>query len=438
MDDRQILERIFRSAVAAVDPYRACLPHLEKVRERLQTGAFQRVVVAGFGKGALRMARAAEAILGPAISAGLVIVPHGSERTDLPQRIEVATASHPHPDTAGVAASRRIVELAAAADANTLFLLLVSGGGSALFTTPAPGITLEEKQETARLLMLAGADILELNTVRKHLSTVKGGQLARIAAPATVVALLLSDVVGDRPDVIASGPANPDPTTFADAQAVLEKYRLTDRVPQAVRQRLIDGAAGRIPETPKPGDPLFARVTTVIAAGNGTARTAAAAEAQALGLLVQVTEAPVTGEARVAGRMLADRARCQRARLAVDRGLCLVSGGETTVTVVGKGKGGRNQELALAFALEVAGEGGITLLSAGTDGIDGPTDAAGAIVDGATVARAGRGAMDPAARLAGNDAYPFLEKAGALFKCGPTGTNVMDLQLILVRRDQST
>lgn len=432
MTDREMIDSFFCAALAAVDPFLALPPHLRMVREIYRTGGFDRLVVAGFGKAAVPMALAAEEMLGEAVSCGLVIVPHGAKLARLPGRIEVATAGHPHPDRDGVAASRRIVELARDANEKTLLLLLISGGGSALFTAPAQGITLEQKQETSRLLMEAGADILELNTVRKHLSKVKGGRLAALAHPARLFTLAISDVPGDRPDVIASGPAYPDPTSFGDALGVLERLGISEQVPAAVRERLRKGAAGALPETPKPGNPVFSSVTTVIAARNRDAAEAAARAARRKGVRARIMEGEVCGEARQAGQRLAETALKERERLARGERLCLISGGETTVRVVGNGKGGRNQELALAFAMAIDGKPGITLLSAGTDGIDGPTDAAGGVVDGNTAAVAKAAGLDPCRFLADNDAYSLLDRCAALLRTGPTGTNVMDLQIALL------
>jgi glycerate 2-kinase len=437
MTDREMLDRFFCAALAAVDPYLTLPPHLLKVRELYRSGGFGRLVVAGFGKAALPMALAAEQILGETINCGLVIVPHDTKPTTKPHHIEVATAGHPHPDRDGVAASKRIMELARTADDKTLLLLLVSGGGSALFTAPADGITLEEKLATSRLLMEAGADIGELNTVRKHLSNIKGGRLAALAQPARIITLAISDVPGDHPDVIASGPAYPDPTSFADAIEVLDRLQISTQVPATVLERLQRGSAGAIADTPKPDDPIFSSVTTVIVARNGTAVEAAAGAARSLGLTVQVLGEAVCGEARQAGQRLAEIALNLKKRLAPGERICLIGGGETTVRVVGKGKGGRNQELALAFAIATAGETGITLLSAGTDGIDGPTDAAGGIVDGATAAVAKAAGLDPARFLADNDAYAILDNCAALLRTGPTGTNVMDLQIVIVSGGQS-
>jgi glycerate 2-kinase len=434
MNHRETIDRIFCAALAAVDPFMALTPHLLQVRELYRTGGFDRLVVAGFGKAAIPMALAAEEMLGPDIASGLVIVPHQTRPTALPVKIEIARGGHPHPDRDGLAAAQRIMALAQEADAKTLFLLLVSGGGSALCTAPAEGITLDEKLETSRRLMEAGADIVALNTVRKHLSRIKGGQLAALAYPARIVTLAISDVPGDRPEVIASGPAYPDPTTYADAVAVLERLGVAEQVPAPVRERLIRGAAGELPETPKPGEAIFASVTTILVARNGDAIEAAARAARHEGWKVHLLEDPVEGEARDAGRKLAALAMRERELLAAGERLCLIGGGETTVRVVGKGKGGRNQELALAFAMAIEGVAGVTFLSAGTDGIDGPTDAAGGIVDGNTAALAKAAGLDPGRFLEENDAYTLLDRCAGLLRTGPTGTNVMDLQIALVSR----
>ena len=380
------------------------------------------------------MARAAEEILGASIDCGLVIVPHGCQPTTPLHRIEVAAAGHPHPDRDGLAASLRIMELARAADDKTLLLLLISGGGSALFTAPADGISLEQKLQTSRLLMEAGADILELNTVRKHLSNIKGGRLAALAHPARLISLAISDVPGDSPDVIASGPAYSDPTSFTDALGVLNRLGISSQVPGPVLERLRQGAAGAVAETPKQGDPIFSAVTTIIAARNRDAQEAAARAASLQGVRVRLLEEPVCGEARWAGEKLAAIALSERKRLAPGERLCLISGGETTVRVAGMGKGGRNQELALAFAMAIEGEPGITLLSAGTDGIDGPTDAAGGIVDGETAAFAKAAGLAPERSLADNDAYILLDRCAGLLRTGATGTNVMDLQIMVLSR----
>jgi hydroxypyruvate reductase len=314
-----------------------------------------------------------------------------------------------------------------------LVLVLISGGGSALTPAPVPGVTLEEKQALTKALLACGADIREMNTLRKHISRIKGGQLARAAAPARVVTLILSDIVGDPLDAIASGPTVPDPTTYADALAILDKYKLRAAVPASIRAHLEAGAAGRHPETPKPSDPAFAKVQHVMVASNIQALRAAETEARRLGFRPLILSSFVEGETREVARMhaaLALEARSSGLPLAPPA--CFITGGETTVTLRGKGKGGRNQEFALAAAFDIAGLENVVVLSGGTDGTDGPTDAAGAVSDGETIARARALGLNPRAALDENDAYPFFAALGDLVITGPTRTNVMDVRLVLV------
>jgi glycerate 2-kinase len=342
--------------------------------------------------------------------------------------VQVVEAGHPLPDEAGVAGAQRIAELLSAAKDRDLVLAVVSGGGSALLTLPAAALTLADLQVTTDLLLRSGATIVELNTVRKHLSQVKGGGLARLAGPALVIGLILSDVVGDPLDVIASGPTVPDATTFADAWAVLERYDLMGRVPTAVRERLRAGVEGRLPETLKPGNPLLSQVHNVIVGSNRLAAEGAVKAAQANGLGAMLLSTFVEGEAREVARVAAALAKeVVRHNRPVSRPACLVWGGETTVTVRGHGQGGRNQELALSAAQSMAGLPNVLLATLGTDGTDGPTDAAGAVATGETVARAHALGLDPMAHLADNDAYPFFDALDDLIRTGPTGTNVNDL-----------
>lgn len=440
---RTILSDVFNAALAAVDP-RLAVRNAARIENGCLTVAgtayplenFSRIVVVGAGKAAAGMALAVEELLGKRISAGLVIVKEGhAARLDIVEQVE---ASHPVPSEAGVAGTRRILEMAQAADAKTLVICLLSGGASALLVAPVDDVTLQDKQEVTALLLKAGASIGELNAVRKHLSAVKGGRLAQASFPAQVVTLILSDVVGDRLDVIASGPTAPDGSSFADAWSVIEKYGLKEKIPLRVMDHLQRGLTGLAPETLRDNDPCLSRTRNVIVAGNALALAAAQEEARQRGIAAQVITSELQGEARDAARFLADTARAAQAGLQAGERRCLLFGGETTVTVRGTGKGGRNQELALAFAQEIAGQPGVTLLSAGTDGGDGPTDAAGAIVDGGTVSRARQGGIDPAACLEENDSYGFFERLDALsgershFKTGPTGTNVMDMQIILL------
>jgi glycerate 2-kinase len=378
-----------------------------------------RVFLLGAGKASGAMAVAAEQIADDRVAGGFVVVKDGYDRHL--RRVEIAEAGHPVPDARGLAASARLLEVARSAREGDLVLFLVSGGGSALTSAPAPPITLAEKQELTRLLLASGAAIGELNAVRKHLSLFKGGQLARAASPATVLTLALSDVIGDPLDVIASGPTAPDPTTFADALDVLKRRGLAGRVPASIQRRLEAGRAGEIEETPKPGDPLFERVTNLVIGNNALVTDAALSTARRLGFQAELTTRELQGEARDVAREFVARAR----RLTPPA--CLIAGGETTVTVRGQGKGGRCQEFALAAALELEPTDRLTILAAGTDGTDGPTDATGAIVDATSIARGSAAGADARRALADNDAYGFLRASEDLLVSGPTRTNLLDL-----------
>lgn len=409
--------QIFRAGVAAADPARAVLPHAAKIRAA-------RVWVVGAGKATARMAWAVERQLGSRIAGGLINVKDG--HTAKLRRIEINECSHPVPDRRGVEGARRIAEICASAQSGDLVLCLISGGASALLPLPAPGISLEEKQETTRLLLACGANIHELNCVRKHISAIKGGQLARLASPAKVTALILSDVIGDDLDVIGSGPTVPDSSTAAGAREILNRYGVWKRVPAPVRERLESAA-----ETPKPGDKALSQVQNIVVGSNRIAAEAAARKARQLGYRPVILSTTIDGETRDVARVHAAIAReIVTANRPWKAPVCVISGGETTVTLRGDGKGGRNQEFALAAAMAIAGLPRALIFSAGTDGTDGPTDAAGAWVTGETVNKIS-GASEALER---NDSYHYLQRAGTLVKTGPTGTNVMDLRLILVTR----
>jgi hydroxypyruvate reductase/glycerate 2-kinase len=427
-----ILEQIFRTALRKAAPDEAVRGELEHIRTRFRAGNFRRLVAVGFGKAAPSMAGALAEPLGDLLDVGLIITKYGHALPPVPGRIEVFEAGHPVPDSSGLRATEDLVELVRAADERTLLVTLISGGGSALLVSPQEGISLADKQCATNLLLKAGADIGELNTVRKHLSRVKGGRLAEAAFPATVLSLILSDVIGDRLDVIASGPTAPDPSTFGEALEVLARYRLNQEVPPPIMNLLRRGNRGDLPETPKAGSRVLGRVENRIVGSNRIALEAAARSARDLGLTVEIRSTELAGESRDVGGQLARQARTAANSKSGETGLCLLWGGETTVTVRGQGQGGRNLELALAFAIEIAGRPGITLLSAGTDGTDGPTDAAGAMVDGDTVPRAREKGLDPREYLANNDSYTFFKTCGGLLVTGPTGTNVMDLQILIV------
>lgn len=396
--------------------------------------AYRRVFVAGAGKASMAMAGAAEVLLGDRIEQGLVVVPHGFRATlpasqRAPLVVEVVEAGHPVPDQAGVDAATRALRLAASCGEDDLLLVLLSGGGSALWPLPAERLSLEAIQATVRLLLRSGADIHQMNTLRKHLSRIKGGRLASAAFPATTLALVVSDVVDDDLSVIASGPTAPDGSTYGEAVEVLRAYDLWERIPSPVRDHLRRGQRGLAPETPKPGSKLFTRTQTVLLGNNQEALEAARAAAERQGYAARVVARDLVGEARDVGRVVVRQAL----RIREERPACLLWGGETTVTVTGSGRGGRNQEVALAAALELDGlDRRVVVLSAGTDGVDGPTDAAGAWSTAQTVSEARARGLDPAAFLANNDAYAFFAQHGGLLKPGPTHTNVMDVLMVLV------
>ncbi|MBM3297933.1 MAG: DUF4147 domain-containing protein, partial [Candidatus Aminicenantes bacterium] len=391
---------------------------------------FRRVYLAALGKSAPDMARRAAALLGSRLEAGVVVCLSGTE-ISLP-RVACLAASHPLPDGRSIRAARALLGLARRAGEGDLLLVLLSGGGSALASLPAEGLGLRDKQAVTNALLRAGAGIHELNAVRKHLSGIKGGRLAEAARPATVLNLVVSDVVGNDLGVIASGPTHWDETTFRGARQVLEKYGIWERAPRSVRRAIEEGRAGRRPETLRRGHPAFRRVRTQILGDNMTALRAAAERASALGFETRILDAADSGEAREAAaryaRLLEKRLDRRRNR----RPLCFLAGGELTVTVRGKGRGGRNMEFCLALLEEWRDRRGAWLaMSLGTDGRDGPTDAAGAWVSPSLVRRAERLGLEPGAFLRDNDSYVFFEKSGGLVRTGPTGVNVMDLRLFL-------
>ena len=440
---KQQLIDIFNSALSAADPYDAVNKTLKIEGDKLYAGKttfnlsdFNRIIVIGAGKGTAPMAQAVEDILRDRIDDGVIIVKYGHTRPL--QKIRQVEASHPLPDEAGMKGTEEVIRLLEKADEKTIVICLLSGGGSALLVSPADGITLKDKQVATDLLLKSGATIDELNAVRKHLSKVKGGRLAGIAYPATVISMILSDVINDRLDVIASGPTVPDDSTFNDALKIvtklIEKHRLKGKFPEKVIDYLWDGVNGMNQEAPKKGDPCFGNTSSIIVGSLRQALHAARSAANKLGFDTEIVTDKLQGEAREAAKYLAEIALLVKKSHKGIRPRCLLSGGETVVTVKGDGLGGRNQELALAFALEIEGTDGITMLSAGTDGTDGPTDAAGAVVDGETAAFARKLGVDPDKYLENNDSYNFFKKIdrGHHLITGPTGTNVMDIQIITV------
>lgn len=433
---------IFRAALAAADAGNAVREHLAVRGGHLKAGSvrvalkdFDRVFLIAAGKAALKMAAAvAEIFSGPGgsrLAGAIAVTKHGHAKSRA-RGVQVVEAGHPIPDAAGLEAAVAIRELLRELNARDLLVVAISGGASALLPAPAEGVSLEAKQKTTDLLLRAGANIAELNAVRKHLSLLKGGRLASLAYPATVLALLLSDVIGDAADVIGSGPTAPDGSTFSDAMAVLSKFDLLRHVPADARERLEAGVRGEIAETPKPGDPVFEQVHNVIVGSNRLALEAAAHEAKARGYRPLILSSTMQGETReVAGVHAQVLREIAGSGNPVAAPACILSGGETTVTVRGQGKGGRNQEFALAAAMAIAGLRNGMVLSAGTDGTDGDTDAAGAMATGDTLPRAARMGLDAGEHLLRNDSYAFFEALGDLIKTGPTGTNVMDVHLLL-------
>lgn len=393
---------------------------------------FSKIYVIGAGKASGSMAETIEQILGKRITEGLVTVPYGTKnRTDV---IRLSSASHPVPDESGVEGARRILEIATRAKRDDLIICLISGGGSSLMPLPRGEVTIADKKEITQALLKCGATISEINTVRKHISDIKGGWLAKKAYPATILNLILSDVIGDSLEFIASGPTVPDPTTFDDAAGVLKKYRLWDTVPNSVRKVLLDGQRQLIPETPKAGDDAFREIHNVVIGNNRTASLAAYKHLNSARLNTLLLTSTLEGEARHVGAVLASIAlEVTLSGNPVQKPAGIVAGGETTVTVIGKGSGGRSQELVLAASMKLEGVEGVVVASASSDGIDGPTDAAGAIADGRTLARARKMGLIPERFLAENDSYSFFSKLGDLILTGPTGTNVNDVSAVIVR-----
>jgi glycerate-2-kinase len=422
VNDREGLVGLYRAAIDAVRGDRAVERSL--TAEDPGSGSFY---VLGAGKAACEMARGAVAALHHRILGGLVVTKHGHGFPVDP--IEVREAAHPVPDERSVAAANEVLARAASLPRDATLLVLVSGGASALWTAPVSGVTLEDIQTLTALLLRSGADIRAMNAVRKHLSRIKGGALARLATASRVLTLAISDVPGDRLDVIGSGPTAPDPTTYGEALEALRSCRVLAAAPAGARRHLERGAAGDAPETPKPGDALFERVEHRVIASLAAALDAAEAEAGRRGMRARNLGGCLYGSARDEAQRLAELARRARAE-GID---LLVAGGEPVVRVTGDGKGGRAQELALAFALEVDGGEEVTALFAGTDGSDGPTDAAGALVDHGTVARGQALRLDARGHLDRNDSYGFFRTTGELLVTGPTGTNVADLAFVRVR-----
>ena len=440
---RGIAKAIFSKAIEAVDPSEKLKKLVRIEKDRLwikidedsekvfNVGAFRKIFLIGTGKASASMAQAVEEIFGDRITKGVITTKYGHL---LPlKRTEIIEAGHPVPDQKGFEGAKKIQSLLKESGPEDLVIFLLSGGGSALLPLPVDGITLEEKQKITQLLLDSGADIKEINTIRKHISQIKGGWLAKWASPSTVIGFILSDVVGDPLEVIASGPTVPDTSTFEEAWEILKKYDLIENTSPAIRSHLMLGKEGKIEETPKPGDVTFEKVHHILIGSNILALRAAEKEASSYGLHTLILSSSIVGETREAARFHSAIAReVISSGNPISRPACIISGGETTVTIKGNGLGGRNQEFALAGAIEISGIEKVVLLSAGTDGTDGPTDASGAIADYTTISRARSMDLDAKAYLENNDAYPFFKILGDLIITGPTHTNVMDVRILLI------
>jgi len=429
---------ILSAALASVDPVVAVRRYLSLEDDSLYVSGrtydlsqFRHIHVVGAGKASGAMAQALEEMLGERLTSGLVNVKYGYLAPT--QRVRLQEAGHPLPDEAGLSATGKIVDLLRETGEDELVISLISGGGSALLTSPWEGISLEEAKRLTEALLRCGATINEINAVRKHISQVKGGRLARLTHPASLVTLILSDVVGDPLDMIASGPTVPDSTTYAEAWQVLERYKLIEEVPPTILRHLELGKAGQVEETPKKGDTAFEGTYNLVIGNNRQAALAALEKAQGLGFKALLLTTYLEGEAREVAKVLAALAKeVVQYGQPVSPPACLVLGGETTVTVKGEGKGGRNQEMALASALAIEGMEDVLILCAATDGSDGPTDATGAMAEGDTVARARELGLDARAYLANNDSYHLFQALGDLIITGPTNTNVNDLAMVFV------
>jgi hydroxypyruvate reductase len=435
---REDARLIFKSALDAVDPINSVKSHLKLRgntitvnRKKFDISKFKRTYVVGMGKASAAMAQALEELLGERLEYGVVNVKYGHL---LPlKRIKVNEAGHPLPDESGLNGAREIIELLRETKENDLVFCLISGGGSALLPCPANGITLEEKKNVTKTLLECGATIHEINTIRKHISCVKGGRLARIAHPSTLISLILSDVVGDDLDIIASGPTVADNSTFFDCLRIINKYQIQDRIPASVVEFLERGLRGEVEETPKPKDPVFRRTHNVVIGSNILALKAAKKKTIELGYRGTILSSLIEGETKEVAKVHTGIAKeILKTGNPVRKPACIISGGETTVTIRGSGLGGRNQEFCLSAAIEIDGIEGILILSAGTDGTDDPTDAAGAFADGTTLKRARGLGLDAETFLRENNSYSFFKQLGDLFFTGPTLTNVMDIRMLLV------
>jgi len=432
-------DKILRACLDAADPAEAVKRFVSLQEDnrlvcpdfQIQLNDVDRIVLVGAGKGSAPMAKAIEDLLDDRLAGGAICVKYGH---GIPlKKVEVIEAGHPVPDEAGREAVSKIIGILESAGPKDLVISCISGGGSALMPAPAAGISLGDKQEITQQLLAVGANIYEINAVRKHLSDAKGGNLMRRAYPAFVINLMLSDVIGEDPGTIASGPFAPDSSTFQDALDILDRYGLKSKAPTAIAARIRNGAAGKVPETPKHGDPIFSKVRNIVVGSNILSLYAGRSKAEELGYKALILSSSIQGDTTEAA--LFHWALAKEVRTTgnpIRPPACLLSGGETTVVLKGNGRGGRNQEFALSLVRKAAEVPRALFVSAATDGTDGPTDAAGAVVDSLSLERAVEAGLNPDAFLKNNDSYTFFEKLGDLIITGPTRTNVMDVRIVLV------
>ncbi|MGQ9781635.1 MAG: glycerate kinase type-2 family protein [Nitrososphaeria archaeon] len=430
-EPKRIALEVVEEGLKASNPYSSVIETLSRTSDQVR--AQGKIVVVGFGKASYQMALACEMFFGDKVDSGLIIAPKGSVKDVALKKIELLEGTHPVPTELNVESAKKILQLTRHLSPEDLVICLISGGGSALFTYPAHGITIQDKQEMTKLMLAAGLTIQEINCIRKHISEVKGGQLARHIYPARVISLILSDVVGDDLSSIASGPTSPDPYTYKDVMALFEKYHITEKVPENILARIRQGLEGKISDTPKPDDRIFSKITNIIVANNIKTLRSMAEKAESFGIKTMILTSYLEGEAREVGKVIGSIAK-----QVVDQGsplkppCAIFFGGETTVTLRGNGKGGRNQEMALSVALSINGLPKVTFVSVGSDGIDGNSDAAGAIIDGKTIEKAEEKGLPPIKYLENNDSNTFLRAVNSLIYTGLTGTNVNDLAFLLI------
>ncbi|MES0359471.1 MAG: glycerate kinase [Anaerolineales bacterium] len=431
--------RIMNAALEAVDPRSAVQNSMKRTDDIIEVNSntydlkrINRILLVGAGKAGQPMVSAVQKILGTRLADGYVIVKEGyANKVDAADPVEIIEAGHPVPDSRGVTGTEKIIQLLENTRPDDLVICLISGGGSALMVSPVKGVTLQDLQSLTGVLLASGATINEINILRKHLDRVKGGQIARYASPAKLICLILSDVVGDPLDVIASGPTVPDPSTFKDALSILERYQIIDQIPFSIKDHLYHGRDGKLDETPKPGEQTFSRVNNLIVASNRTATHAALQQAQLEGFNTSILTNYIQGEASQVGKVFAAILhQMADANQPLPRPACLIVGGETTVTMQGDGLGGRNQEIALSAVRDLAGLFDVALITLATDGGDGPTEAAGAVVTGDSFQRAQNQNMDPHTFLVNNNAYNFFKPLDDLLITGPIQTNVNDLAFL--------